>query len=370
MFQQNIRTLAKSSALALAGLGAIALFAPTDGAAQYYKGKTITILVGFSAGGGVDTSNRVLANHLGKHIPGNPKVIVRNMPGGSSTKAHNFVFEKANKDGQTIIAGPWFPISQLAGAPGIRFKYQDFTLLGGMKPAGYLNYVRADAVPGGVKSAADLKNAKNLRIAGQNPFNSFDLYARLSLDLMGFKYRYVPGYRGSSKIRAAVLSNEVSFASESANGYNSAVKKSMIDTGKVVAVWTIPSTDSSGKYVQTATLPHIPSVLKVYRQIHGKAPSGRIWNMYNLFLQLVAPANRLILGPPNMNPEAAGILRKAYLSAMNDPAHVAQATKVMGISPVAIDTAAAQRAVAGLKNADPKITAQLKAYINEVKRKK
>ena len=117
----------------LAVVAATGLAAATDArAADYYEGKTISIIVGFPAGGGVDAAARVMADHLSKHIEGRPDVIIKNMAGGASIKAQNFVFEKARKDGTIVFFGPWFPISQIVNAPGIRFRYEKFTVVAAM----------------------------------------------------------------------------------------------------------------------------------------------------------------------------------------------------------------------------------------------
>src|SRR5215216_6667857 len=89
--------------LAIMMAAIVALFAPADAAAPFYEGKTIKLIVGFSAGGGFDTYSRLIARHIGRHIPGNPAIVVENMTGAASLLAANHVYKVAKPDGLTIL---------------------------------------------------------------------------------------------------------------------------------------------------------------------------------------------------------------------------------------------------------------------------
>src|SRR5512134_2035826 len=80
--------------------------------ADYYAGKTLRVIVGLAAGGTVDTFARTFSGYLRKHIPGNPTIIIQNMPGAGGKTATNYVFEQAAPDGLTILYGPWDPLAQ------------------------------------------------------------------------------------------------------------------------------------------------------------------------------------------------------------------------------------------------------------------
>ena len=228
-----IKLCMKQTAIGAAALMALGLSSTSQlSAAGYYQGKTISIIIGFPAGGGVDASARVMADHLSKHIEGRPDVIVKNMAGGASIKAQNFVFEKARPDGTTIFFGPWFPISQIVNAPGVRFRYEKFTVVAAMAAGQAIFYGRAGLLPAGSKDPKDIVKVKGLKLAGSHPTNPMDARARLSLDLLGVKYNYVRGYRGSTKIRAAVLNGEVDVGGDSIRGYLGAIKPTMVQPAK------------------------------------------------------------------------------------------------------------------------------------------
>ena len=332
--------------------------------AAYYDNKTITILIGFGAGGGIDRAAQLLAKHLKHHIPGSPQVIVKSMPGAASMKAHNFLYERGGTDGQTLLLGPWLPVSQLIGAPGIRFKYQDFTVIGGARTPGYTTYARTDVIPGGLKTSTDIVKAKNLRVAGTARDGAFLLYGRFALDLLGVKYQTVYGYRGAAKMRAAVLGNEANFATGSVNGYYSYLKRNMVDTGKVKVLWTLPNIDDDGNYVRNPNIPNVPSFLDVYRQIKGGDPSGPVWDVFNMILQLTASVNQLVLGPPHMNDEASAILIKAYYETEADPDFRREAKKAFGIVPPPVPLKTVDKVVQSMSKVDPALVKRLVAHIN------
>ena len=109
----------------------VALVLPAHAAAPFYEGKTIRIIVGFSAGGGFDTYSRLIGRHLGNHIPGKPAVVVENMPGAASLVSANHVYKVAKPDGLTILNFHGNQvINQLIGKPGIEFDARKFEYIG------------------------------------------------------------------------------------------------------------------------------------------------------------------------------------------------------------------------------------------------
>jgi tripartite-type tricarboxylate transporter receptor subunit TctC len=262
--------------------------APSQAADPYFKGKTVNLIVGFEAGGGVDLTARMFAQNLGKHVPGNPDFVVQNMPGASSMKAHNYIFEVAKPDGQNLLYSPWFPVSQILGAEGIRFKYQDFALVGAFRTSGFFVYARNDVVPGGLARSADIVKAQNLKFAGQNPFNTFDLLGRLSIELFDVRYSYVTGYRGSAGIRTAIMKNESNVGVDSVTGLRSVMEDTIMKPGIAKVLWGFPEEDASGKPIRNPNLPEAPSVFEVYKDAFGKEPSGIAWDVLDLNIKFYA----------------------------------------------------------------------------------
>jgi tripartite-type tricarboxylate transporter receptor subunit TctC len=329
----------------------------------YFKGRTVNLLVAFAAGGPVDLSARLFANYFRNHIPGEPNVVVQNRPGAGGSTAANYVFEVAKGDGETLLFGPWFPVSQLLGQEGIRFKYEEFALVAAFSTAGYLLYTRPDVVPGGLKSPADIVKAPNLKFAGQNPFNTFDLLGRLTIELFDVRYNYVTGYRGSADIRTAIMKNESNIGVESATAYRSVLEPTMVKPGTVVPLWAPPAKDASGKYVRLAALPEIPTVVEVYRQAFGKDPSGAKWETLDVVLGLLSTMGYAFVGPPSLKGEPLEVLRKAAYATLTDKEHVADQEKRFGsaFNPVGLDQA--QGIMKSLGAIKPEILANLKSHV-------
>src|SRR5260370_27187764 len=149
----------------------IASIVPAGAQPRFFEGKTVRIVVGFSAGGGYDTYSRVIARHLGRHVPGKPTVIVENMPGAGSLIAANHLYKVAKPDGLTIgnFAGG-LVLAQVLGQPGIEFDARKLGWLGGPSREGC---VRALARASGVTSLATwMAGTKPVKLGGVRPRTS------------------------------------------------------------------------------------------------------------------------------------------------------------------------------------------------------
>src|SRR5262245_29025374 len=203
---------------------------------DFYAGKTIRVLVGLEAGGTVDTFIRGFASHLRKHIPGNPMIIVQNMPGASTYAPLNFLSERAAPDGLTIVYNPYHPLGQAFGEGALRTRYDQFEFLSGMGDT-RVNYMRADAVPGGVKAPRDVMKAENL-IVGANSIGITDfsgVLASLSLTVLGVKHKVIGGYRGGADIFLALQRGEAQFHNTSIGTFRTR-SGSFIKSGEGVGI--------------------------------------------------------------------------------------------------------------------------------------
>ena len=174
--------------------------------ADFYKGKTITILVGSDAGGGYDLTARTLARHLSRHMPGQPNVIVQNKPGASSILAANYVYEIAPKDG-TVIAAVQRPIpfQVLFGDAGVRFDVRKIQWLG--STTNELGVVVAwHSAP--QQTFADLFKSEML-IGGTGSATDPELYPRALNRILGTKFHIVGGYPGQAQVALAMERGEI-----------------------------------------------------------------------------------------------------------------------------------------------------------------
>jgi tripartite-type tricarboxylate transporter receptor subunit TctC len=189
-------------------LALIAALAAAPAWAQYYAGKTVTIVVGYKTGGGYDATARLLARHLPKHIPGKPTVIVQNMPGANSIIAANHVYNVAKPDGLTIATfNRNLPIAQLTGVQGVKFDMTKFAWVGSAASESTILAIRAD-LP--YKTFDDLRKAdKEIVIGATGPgANTYD-FPLLLKELLGVKIKIVTGYPSSADIMLAVERKEV-----------------------------------------------------------------------------------------------------------------------------------------------------------------
>jgi tripartite-type tricarboxylate transporter receptor subunit TctC len=186
----------------------IAALAAAPASAQYYAGKTVTIIVGYKTGGGYDATARVLARHLPKHIPGKPTVIVQNMPGANSIIAANHVYAVAKPDGLTIgTFNRNLPIAQLTKVDGVKFDMAKFAWVGSAASECTVLAIRTD-LP--YKTFEDLRKSKQQIVIGATgPGASTYDFPLLLKEFLGVNIKLVSGYQSSADIMLAVERKEV-----------------------------------------------------------------------------------------------------------------------------------------------------------------
>jgi tripartite-type tricarboxylate transporter receptor subunit TctC len=180
--------------------------APADPVADFYRGKTINVLIGVGAGGEYDLQARLVARHIGKHIPGNPTVVAQNMTGAGGLKMLNYLYGVAPKDGTQIgMIQNAFPALQAVGHPGVQFDAGKMNWLGTIAPV-----VETMAVwhTTGIKSIDDLR--KRETVAGASARGAITyFYPAMMNELLGTKFKIVTGYPGGNAINLAMERGEV-----------------------------------------------------------------------------------------------------------------------------------------------------------------
>jgi tripartite-type tricarboxylate transporter receptor subunit TctC len=176
---------------------------------EFYRGKTIRIIVGLSSGGGYDRAARLAARHLGKYIPGNPDFVVQNMPGASSVTAANYIWGVAKPDGLSLLAPHNnLYLSQLSSQKEVQFDIAKFQWVGSMENDDMIIFARADAP---YKSIHDIIKSKEQPKCGSTGVGSSDyVMSKILEETIGAKVTHVTGYPGSSEIAIALERGEVS----------------------------------------------------------------------------------------------------------------------------------------------------------------
>ena len=344
--------------------GALGIVSPAAHADDFYKGKVVTVLVNYTAGGPTDIEARLVAHYLVDHIPGKPTVIVKNMPGAGGNIGANFLGEVAGKDGLTVSFFTWSPIDQVLDDPGLRIRYNNFVFIAGIgMPA--VVYARTD-MPPGIAKAADIMKTPMAIIGTLSLTSPTTLESTLPLDLLGLKYKVVHGYKGLKDIETAVLQNEVQFTAVSLAGYRSSIEPNMAKNGLVAPLWHYEIEDANGKFTPSAEAADIPGFLDVYRQLKGGTPSGLHWEALALSNKIMSNMFRAVFMPPGSPKQAVADMRAGYAGLAKDEAFLAEYEKIAKYRATFVGGAEGEKLIAALGNVQPELVAFMKDYVNKL----
>jgi tripartite-type tricarboxylate transporter receptor subunit TctC len=349
-------------------LGACVAFAAaaSDSLAQepYYKGKRITVLINFAAGGPTDIEGRLFAKHLAKHIEGQPNILVQNMDGAGGVVGASYLGEVAPKDGTTMgyLSGTSWIYESEPDRFRVDFKSYEFIAY---QPGTTVHFVRTD-VPPGIKQPADIVKARGLIAGGLSLDTSKDLRLRMGLDMLGVQpYKYVTGYRSSPPARLALQRGEINMFSESPPSYRAVVEPQLVKSGVAIPVWwdDVSLADPPPPQKQMEGLA-IPSLPQLHRQVKGAPPSGQLWEAYKTLFEINSTLQRLIVLPPGAPRAAYDTLSKAIERLNNDKDFAAEALKVIEFAPDYPTAPDMSQKVRAMIQATP----QMRTYINDYMR--
>jgi tripartite-type tricarboxylate transporter receptor subunit TctC len=314
-----------------AGAGAVG-----QPAAEFFKGKTVTITVGFDAGGTYGQYSLGFAEHFSRHIPSNPTVIVNHMPGAGGTVATNFVFNAAAKDGTVLLMPPdTIVVSELLQPRGIRYKTLEFQWLGVIAQTNAVLVMRADS---GAGTVDDIK-AKEFVVASTGRGSQTFLMPALMNAVMGAKLKIVAGYPGSAKAMLAMEQGEVQGISLTWGSW----KLSKADWFKNGFARPIVQ---FGLYKE----PDLPDVPMGQEFATGEEDKKIV-----LLLSSLSPVGRGLVAPPGVPADRVAALRAAFDAAVRDRRTIEDfAKRNFDINP--LTGAEAQKAIADIANVSPELT--------------
>lgn len=338
-------------------------------AEPFFAGKTLTMVNNYPPGGASDTEGRIFARHLSKHIPGNPKIVFKNVAGAGGLKGFNWLGEVAKPDGLTVSFYTWNPLLQIIQDPALRVGFDKFVFVAGVSPP-VVAFIRRDVKPG-INSPSDFLKAHDFKIAGLSDTAVHDVRNRLALDLLlGSVYGNVTGYRGFAPMFKAILQNEVQFSASSIPGYRGKVVPTMVDTGIVIPVFHFEIAKPDGTFEASPDVPDIPTYLDLYKMKYGKdaMPTGIKWEALSLLNTLYTNLLRTVFMPPGSPQEAADALSQGFDSVVQDPDFLAEYKKVIKAPPRMITGNAGREVIANLSSVDPKLVGFFKQYIADARK--
>ena len=320
--------------------------APAQAQDSFYRGKTVRIIVGASAGGGYDTYSRTIARHMGKHIPGNPAILVDNMPGAGFLISANHMYKIAKPDGLTIghFIG-WLFLQQLLEKPGIEFDARKFEYVG--VPA-QDNYMLAAHKSTGITSIEQWLSAKTpVKLGGVGVGSATDDIPKVLAAAIGLPMQLVSGYKGTADVRLAFNSQEILGVCNSWESFKATWRKEL-DSGEAVVV--LQNTAKSHP-----DQPKLPLAIN-----YAKTEEGQ--RLIRALVHSVGPTARPYVLPPGTPKDRVQILRRAFMDTVKDPEFLADANKAkLDINP--LDGAELEKNVMEVFNLDPKLIPRAKEIL-------
>ena len=282
--------------------------------AQFYKGKTIQIIVSSSPGGGNDTYTRLLARHFSNHIPGKPKMVVENMPGGGGLVAANYLYEQAKRDGTVMEQVNW-GVWHYQGIKDkrARFDFSKMNALGAIVVENAMMYARTERY----KSVDEIRKSGKLATVGVSGRQSTGfILGRLIEKVMGIKvFDYVMGYPGARQYSLALRQGEVDMSSNTKSSFLDQLGD-MLKDGKL----TVLAQAGTLKGERDKDFPDVPTIKELATTEKGK----EIADMTLFF----AHYGRPYVLPEDVPAERVKILRDAFNKTMEDPKFLAEAKKL------------------------------------------
>jgi tripartite-type tricarboxylate transporter receptor subunit TctC len=268
------------------------------------KGRTITMVIGSGAGGGIDLYGRTVARHIGKHIPGQPAVVAQNMPGAGSIAAANYLYNIASKDGTAIgILSQGLILDEILGTPGLKFEVAKFNWVGRISSDVLVAFTWHTSK---VKSIADAMTTE-ATLGGTGAGSSVTKSPQLLNRVVGTKFKVIAGYTDTGATMLATERGEVDGTSTGWGGLTAARptwrKQKLLNM--IVQMGTIRHPD----------LPEVPSWVDIARTEEDKK---LLW-----LFGANADIGKSIVAPPAMAPERIAMLRSAFSAMLKDPAFLA-----------------------------------------------
>jgi tripartite-type tricarboxylate transporter receptor subunit TctC len=283
---------------------------------EFFKGKTIRLVVGTSVGGAMDDWGRFMAPHLGRNIPGNPDILVQNMAGAGTVIAANHIYNVAKPDGLTLgLVNPAIYIDQLLGAKEVKFDWPKFSWIGSPERIDQVLFIRTD-VP--YKTLDDLRKAAEPPRCAALARNGLGYFLpKLLEESIGLKLQMVVGYGGGGEMNLAIEKGEAHCRAGTVSAYvGREPTRTWIKTGFVRAL----AQSGAKRYSKLPEVPTIYELMDAYKTPEATKRLAKV-------MLSSGDLGRPFMGPPGLPGDRVKVLREAFMKTMSDPALIADANK-------------------------------------------
>ena len=337
-----------TAAMLLSAVVTVGVALPQTALAQaepFYQGKTLRLVVGSAPGGGYDAYGRLVARHLGDHLPGAPTLVVNNMPGASGIKATNYLYSIAPKDGTVFgTFNSAMPFYQVLGQSGVQFKSEEFSWVGSLSQAANVIAVWHGA---GVRTIEDAKRTEII-LGALTGGGSMGAYPRLLNQVLGTKFKIVTGYESGTQVTLAIERGEVQARGTTPWTTWRATRPDWVREGKIVAIVQFG-------LKKDPDLPHVPMLTEFAQNEEQR----QIFDLLSANIAIERP----FAAPPEVPAAPLAVLRQGFAAMARAPAFLADAERQnMDIDPLFGEEL--HKAVIGIVATPPAIAKKVKDIID------
>ena len=322
----------RRSAVAIAA-GAAMTVSISASAQVTFEGETIEWIIPFSEGGGSDKWARFYAPLLSEALPGQPAVVVKNMPGAGSTKGANFFNDRADPDGLTILGtsgSTQFPY--LLGDPRVKFDYKDWNVVLASATGG-VAYLPADLGAAWAESPQGVID-DTIFIYGSQGATRLDLVPLLAFEMLGMQVDPVFGLKGRGDGRLMFERGEANIDYQTSSAFLSNVTP-LVESGQAVPIMTWGALDADGNIVRDPTFPDLPTFKEVCEATAACETSGPQWDAWKAFFIAGFPAQKMVFLPNGAEQEVIDTYSAAFNSITERPDFADISVSSLGVYPQA-----------------------------------
>jgi tripartite-type tricarboxylate transporter receptor subunit TctC len=335
--------------LSILSVAAWVFVASTMSSAQsnFYEGKTIRIIVGFSPGGGYDALARMLSRHMPKYIPRQPTILVENMTGAGSLLADNHIYKVARPDGLTMghFSGG-FAFNQIMGQPGVEFDAQKFVYVGAVaRDESAIALTKASGIAS-MEQWMAAKTPVKMGTTGPGAFGT-DHVIKVIKAALNLPIQIISGYKGTADMRIAAESGEIDGTTWGWDSMRGTWQKAIESGTVIIVLQTVPKAFPD--------LPRVPLAIDLAKTAEAR-------QLIEVGIHYPSKITKTLALPPGTPADRAQILQKALQETVKDGEFIAEAEKAkLGLAPVTADDM--KKTVDGIFKLDPGVLAKLKTIL-------